>query len=292
MAATQLDVESLRALLAVLDHGGMTRAAAQLHLTQSAVSWKVKRLEERVGRPLLIRDGHTIRPTRDGRALVDDARRLIDIHDRAVARLQSSELTGTVKVGSNEEVDAERMAALLGRFNLAHPQATVEFVIDHTEHLVKQIDAGSIDVAVIQVDDHDLRSDDVALWTDRLRWCTSPESEFESGVVPLITFGEHCFYRTISEPLLRSHAIDYRIAFSAASTGGVKAAVEAGLGVGVLTSRHLGGELIEWARGRTMPALPRVHQVARTVPGERPAVAAALVEAIADELHEPSFAVN
>jgi DNA-binding transcriptional LysR family regulator len=48
----QLDVESMRAYLAVLDWGSMTRAAEQLGLTQSAVSWKIKRLEGRVGRPL------------------------------------------------------------------------------------------------------------------------------------------------------------------------------------------------------------------------------------------------
>ena len=49
----QLDVESLRTSLAVLDQGSRTRAARTLHLTQSAVSWRIKRLEERVGRPLL-----------------------------------------------------------------------------------------------------------------------------------------------------------------------------------------------------------------------------------------------
>jgi DNA-binding transcriptional LysR family regulator len=290
MAALQLDVESLRALLAVLDHGGMTRAAGHLHLSQSAVSWKIKRLEERVGRPLLIRDGHTVRPTRDGRELVDDARRLVEIHDRAAARLRCSELTGKVKVGSNEEVDAERMASFLGRFNRTHPQASIEFVIDYTEHLAKRIDVGEIDVAVIQVDDGDLRPGDVVLWTDVLCWVTCCETTYDDGVVPLVTFGEHCFYRSLSEPLLTAQGIDYTIAFSATSIGGVRAAVQAGLGVGVLSSRHLGGDVIEWKRGSRLPPLPRIHQIARAVPGERPAVTAALVDAIADELREPSSA--
>ena len=286
MSSVQLDIESLRTLLAVVDHGGMTRAAGHLHLTQSAVSWKIKRLEDRVGRPLLIREGHTIRPTRDGRALIDDVRSLVSIHDRAVARLRNSELTGKVKVGSNEEVDAERMASLLGRFTRAHPQASIEFLIDDTVQLAKRIDAGEIDVAVIQVDDRDLRPDDVVLWTDVLRWVTGCETTYTDGVVPLVTFGETCFYRSLSEPLLTAHGIEYTVAFSAASIGGVRAAVEAGLGVGVLGSRHLGGDLVEWKRGRMVPPLPRIYQIARTVPGERPAVAAALVDAIVGELRE------
>ena len=84
----QLDIESIRTFLAVLDHGGMTRAAEHLELSQSAVSWKIKRLEAKVGRPLLVRDGHTIRPSFEGRNLIDDARLMVELHDRAVSRLR------------------------------------------------------------------------------------------------------------------------------------------------------------------------------------------------------------
>jgi len=104
-----LDVESLRTLLAVLDHGGMTAAAKHLDLSQSAVSWKIKRLEERVGKALLIRDGHSLRPTSEGRALIDDARTIVEVHDRAVCRLRMSELSGTVRLGSNTETRTRRV---------------------------------------------------------------------------------------------------------------------------------------------------------------------------------------
>ncbi len=284
----QLDVESLRTLLAVLDHGGMTRAAEHLHLSQSAVSWKIKRLEERVGRPLLIRDGRRIRPTRDARALMQDARSLVEIHDRAAARLTNTELTGTVKLGSNEEVDPAKMASLLGRFKRTHPGATIEFVIDHTEHLTQQLDQGAIDVAIIQVDDDRLRTTDTILWTDQLCWVTCCETPSEQeGVVPLITFGEHCFYRALSEPILEAAGIDHTVTYSASSIAGVRAALVAGLGVGVLGSRYIGGDIVSWRPGDNLPPMPVVHQIVRTVPGDTPAVAAALVEAISAELLDP-----
>ncbi len=287
--ALQLDVESLRTLLAALDYGGMTRAAERLHMTQSAVSWKIKRLEERVGRPLLIRDGHSLRPTRDGRALIADARALVDIHDRAAARLQSSELSGTVKLGSNEEVDAARMASLLGRFKRDHPSASIEFVIDHSEHLMHQIDRGDIDVAIIQVDEAGLRPTDTVLWSDQLRWVTCCETVGTiDEVVPLITFGAHCFYRSLSEPDLDAAGIEHVVAFSASSISGVQAAVAAGLGVGVIGSRYLGGDIVPWPMEAELPDLPAVHQVARVVPGENADVAAALVDLIAAELLEPT----
>ena len=287
-APPQLDVESLRTLLAVLDHGGMTRAAEHLHLSQSAVSWKIKRLEEKVGRPLLIRDGHSLRPTRDTRALLDDARAIVELHDRAAQRLASTDLTGTVKLGANEEIDASRMAAMLGRFRRTHPGATIEFVIDHTEHLIEHLEAGMVDVGVIQVDDNDLRPTDTVLWTDQLMWVTSCEADFAPpATIPLITFGEHCFYRALSEPHLVDAGIDHAVAFSASSITGVWSAVAAGLGVGVLGSRYVDDEVVVWPPSRDLPPLPEIHLVVRTVPGETADVATALVDAIATELLEP-----
>ena len=283
-----LDVESLRTYLTVLDTGGMTSAADRLGLTQSAVSWKIKRLEQRVGRPLLIRDGHDVRPTRDGRALLDDARTIVELHDGAVWRLRSPELSGKIKLGSNEEIDAIDIAALLGRFKRSHPNATIEFVIDHTERLATLVDTGMIDVALMQVTDRQLRSDDTVLWTDDLHWVTSGEWTYDDGVVPLVTFGDLCFYRKLSEPILEAAGIEFTHAFSGSATRGVLAAIQAGLGVGVLSSWYFSDDIIEWPRSAGLRPLPRVHQVARTVPGESAEAAHALVDVIAEQLVEPS----
>ena len=278
----QLDVESLRTFLAVLDEGGMTRAAETLHLTQSAVSWKIRRLEDRVGRPLFVREGHSLRLSSDGRALVDDARSIVAIHDRAVARLESTELTGTVRLGTNEEVGATRMSAVLGRFTRIHPSARVEFVIRDSELLREEIDSGEIDVAVVQVSESNLRDDDVVLWSDQLQWLTCCETPYVDGIVPLITFGENCFYRALSEPLLDEHGIDHSVAFSGSSQSGVHAAVSAGLGVAVLAERFLGGDLVQWERGASLGPLPVVHQIARTR-SDPDELSCALLKAISDE---------
>ena len=275
----QLDVESLRTFLAVLDHGGMTKAAAALGVSQSAVSWKIKRFEARVGRTLLIRDG---------RALLDDARMIVELHDGAAARLEHPGLSGTVRLGSNEEVDPAQMALMLGRFQRTHPGASIDFVVDHTEQLADAIDAGRIDVVIMQVVDDELRADDTVLWSDRLAWLTARDQLHDDlRPLPLITFGDHCFYRAISEPLLVDAGIEHHVVFSASSIGGVRSAIAAGLGVGVLGRRYLGDDLVEWRPGGELPELPRIHQVARTVPGETPEMARVLIDAIAAELVEP-----
>lgn len=283
----QLDIESLRVLLAVLDTGGMTSAARQLGLGQSAVSRKVQRLEQRVGRPLLIRDGHTLRPTRDGRSLLADARAMVELHDRAVCRLNSSDLTGTVKLSCNGEVDTAQIASLLGTFKQLHPGANVEFTLDHSGSLIEWIDEGTIDVAVFQVSDMRRRPDDIELWTEELSWVTSASSCFKDDPVPLIDFGTHCHYNEFTLKILSDAGIGYRTVFSASSSADVGAAVEAGIGVAVMGRRYLGDEIVTWHPPVPLEPLPRVTQVIRTVPGERPDAVAALVETIQRELAPP-----
>lgn len=279
----QLDVESLRTLITVVDWGSMTRAAQQLGMSQSAVSWKIKRLEQRAGRALLIRDGHDLRPTRDGRALLDDARAIVQIHDRAARRLASPEFTGRIRVGSNEEVGAARLAGILGRLKLLHPAATIEFVVDQSRRLTPQLERGRIDVAVIQVTEEEVRPDDIVLWAEELRWATHRDMPYDDGVVPLITYGTDGFYRPVSEPILERHGVRYQYTITAPTSENVRAAVEAGLGVAVLGERFLGGDVVEWGLAAELDPLPRSCQIVRTVDGERSEIAQALIESITDE---------
>lgn len=287
----QLDIESLRVFLAVLDHGGMTKASQRLNLGQSAVSRKMQRLEDRVGRPLLIRDGHTLRPTRDGRALLADARQMVELHDRSVARLTSSDLTGTVKLSCNGEIDTVQIAALLGTFKRRHPGATVEFTLDHSGGLVEFVDTGEIDLAVFEVKATEKRPTDIELWTDDLVWVTSECCPFNEGTVPLIDFGVHCYYNEFTHKGLADAGIDFQLVFSAASSLDVRAAVQAGIGIAAMSSRYLGGDVIEWQPPIPVAPLPQMTQIIRSVPGERPDAVAALIETIKSELRcSPSFA--
>jgi DNA-binding transcriptional LysR family regulator len=282
----QLDVESLRTFTAVLDHGSMTRAGNALALSQSAVSWKIKRLEEKVGRDLLIREGHTLRPSRDGRELLEYARAIVATHDEAVARLESSELTGTVKLGATEEISAARMCDVLARFNRIHPGATIEFVVDHSVRLDAMLRRSELDVAVVQVLPDDCRPADTVLWRDQLLWVCAPDWTYETGHVPLITFGDGGFYRPMAERVLRAAGIPYSIAFSGPSSASVIGAAEAGLGVAVIAGGSMEGDVIPWPRAEQLPDLPEPCQVARSAPGEPSRVAAELVADIVSELGE------
>lgn len=83
----RLSIDALRALQSVIDTGSMTRAAQQLNLSQSAVSWKIKRLEEQLGRILIDRQGGVLTATADGEALLLHGRCILQAHESGAGPL-------------------------------------------------------------------------------------------------------------------------------------------------------------------------------------------------------------
>ena len=235
----RLDIDSLRTLRAIVESGSFTGAAARLHLTQSAVSWKIKRLEERLGHALLVRDGKSIEPTEMGHELLAHAERILAAHDEAVASLKLRELTGTVRLGCNDEPQIDQVADIIRSFRVEHSRVGVHTRIGLSSVVGAWLRAGELDLAIIQVLAEDLKESDVVLRHDRLGWFASPELDLEEdGSVPLVTFGPRGFYRPIAERLLRDAGFDSVVVVECESTSGVIAAVEAGLGVAVLNVNH------------------------------------------------------
>ena len=284
----RLDTESLRTLIAVVDQGSMTRAAQQLEMSQSAVSWKIKRLEEHVGRALLIRDGHDLRPTLNGRELLADARNIVAVHDRAVARLSTSTLTGRVRFGTNAETTASNVTELLSRFNVNHPGATIEIVSNGSDELARLLDGGELDVATLQVIGTERRAGDRTLWTDRLTWVASWAWPFDGDEVPIVSSSprHHCYDGPLQA--LRRAGVRHHPGFSGVSTAAVVEAVSAGLGVAILSESRLDDDIVAWQRGNELAPVEPVQQVVRAAPGERREVADALVATLVADLDDQS----
>jgi len=103
-----LDVDQLRTFIAIVESGSFTRAADVVHKTQSAVSMQMKRLEERLERPIFTRDGRASKLTEDGERLLDYARRIDDSVSRATVYrtlpiMTRSALLREIDIGSGEK---------------------------------------------------------------------------------------------------------------------------------------------------------------------------------------------
>ncbi|MFN3443504.1 MAG: LysR family transcriptional regulator, partial [Rhizobium rosettiformans] len=95
-----LDIDQLQTFIAIVDTGSFTKAAGRVFKTQSAVSMQMRRLEERVGKQLFIKDGRGNRLTADGDKLLNYARRIIRLNSEAIAAFDDNRLEGTLRIGT------------------------------------------------------------------------------------------------------------------------------------------------------------------------------------------------
>ncbi|MGO4833668.1 LysR family transcriptional regulator, partial [Rhizobiaceae sp. 2RAB30] len=87
---TTLDVDAVKAFVAIADLQSFTRAAEALDTTQGAISVKLKRLEDRLGQKLIERTPRSVRLSAQGAVFLESARDFLAAHDRAIAGLTSA----------------------------------------------------------------------------------------------------------------------------------------------------------------------------------------------------------
>ncbi|CAI1223802.1 LysR family transcriptional regulator [Serratia quinivorans] len=257
----RLSIDALRALLSVIDTGSMTRAAQQLNLSQSAVSWKIKRLEEQLGRTLVNRQGMTLTATADGEALLSHGRQILQAHDRALAHFSPSLLQGKVRFGATEQMSLPQLAALLAAFTHQHPQVDVQLVIEQSQVLRNALEQGTLDLVLHQQFCDALSAEDVVLATERIHWCVPPGWRYQPGDrVKLVSYGPDCFYRRLAQERLSAAGIACQVSVECPSVAGMLAAISAGMGIGLLNQQSVDRRVqIEANFERSLPLPPVAH---------------------------------
>ena len=144
--ARNLDLAALRSLVAVADSKGVTRAAEQVNLTQSAVSMQIKRLEEQFGTKLLLRNGRGIALSGTGEQLVSYARRLVTLNDETWTRLTTAELEGELRLGVPYDIVYPQVPYILRQARQLYPRVKVTLVSEMTKHLKTALEHGSVDL--------------------------------------------------------------------------------------------------------------------------------------------------
>lgn len=262
LTTRRLDIDALRALRAIRQHGGITRAADAIGLTQSAVSHKIKRLETSLDCDLLTRRPGAPTFTAVGEDLLDYADRILGLHDEALLSLTRTDLAGRILLGLTEDTTCSDLARILGRFRRLHPQVAVRTRVRMSLVLRAMLDRGELDAAIAQVFAHEIRPTDVVLFREALHWVKSPDLPLPAeGTIPFLSFDDDCFYRRWALDIGQDDGAQLETVFECSSAAGIMAAVAAGLGVALLNDRHLRPEM-EIIRGR-LPAPPALAYVVR-----------------------------
>lgn len=238
-----LDIELLRSFVSVVDSGGFTRAGERVHRTQSTVSQQIKRLEESVGRPLLVRNGKQATPTEEGERLLTYARRILALEQEARDVVSQPVVEGVVRLGIPEDFAAYRLVELLSDFARGRPTLRLDVRCGLSVVLRGLLDRGDLDVALIKRNLGE--SGGIASWPERLQWVTSKKHpvDLSRDPVPIAVAEQGCLYRNRLIHALESAGRTWHVAYTSPNLPGIQAAVAAGLGVAVLpdvaiTDRH------------------------------------------------------
>jgi len=148
-----MDLKQLRALLAIVETGSVTKAADVLHIAQPAISRQVKLLEEELGVGLFDRERHGMVLTPAGRKLVERARRALKELDKAKEEIspKSTEVAGSVVVGFLPSTADLFVSALMWRVRESYPHILVRSSIAYVSDLELELERGEVNAALLYI---------------------------------------------------------------------------------------------------------------------------------------------
>src|SRR5882724_8238926 len=286
-----IDVDQLRTFLAIAETGSFTRAADVVFKTQSAVSMQMKRLEERIGRTIFVRDGRASKLTEDGERLLDYARRIVKLNVEALAAFDDKEFTGRVRLGVPDDYADRYLPEIMARFSRAYPGVELSVMCEESVCLVERIKANDIDLAIITNCTGNMTAENFR--QERLLWATSNRHSVHAEErVPLALGRSTCAWRRAATDCLETVGRPYRLLYSSGNASAISAAVLSGLAVSVFPESGLrpGMRVLSAADG--FPELPSCRIGLVRNPHERNSLADALAEHVISSLDNLSEAAR
>jgi DNA-binding transcriptional LysR family regulator len=233
-----IDIDQLRTFIAIAETGSFTKAADVVHKTQSAVSMQMKRLEERLDRPIFARDGRASKLTDDGERLLDYARRIVKLNMEALAAFSDAELCGRVRLGVPDDYADRYLPEIMARFSRVYPAVELTVMCAPSNELVEHVDRNELDLAIITNCGSNRPAE--IFRRERLLWVASNRHSVHlEERLPLALGRPTCIWRHSAIDRLEAAGRAYRVLYTSANSGAVAAAVLSGLAVSVFPESGL-----------------------------------------------------
>jgi len=229
--ARNLDMTALRAFATVAEAGGVTKASGLLHLTQSAVSMQIKRLEDSLGRQLFERWGRKMALTADGELLLGYATQMLALNDQVLSRMTDAEFTGEIRLGVPHDIIYPSIPGVLQAFAKEYPRVKVTLVSSYTRHLLEEFNRGTLDV--ILTTEAEVGPGGEAIAQVPLVWVGAPGgTAWKSRPLPL-AFSNNCIFRNVAQRALEANQVPWELRVEAESERTIEATISADLAVQV-----------------------------------------------------------
>ena len=242
-----LTLHQLRTFCAVAEQLSFSAAAHELSISQPSVSYQVKELEAALGLPLLDRLGKRVRLTEAGQVLHEYARRTLALLDEAALVMEQMRGVerGTLRVGASTTVGIYVIPLALGAYKKRHPNLAVSLEIGSREALQERVKQGALDLAVLSPPIADAELASTPFTEDELVMVVPAGHPLAGrrGLTLRDFVGESFLMREVGsgtrlavEMAARRSGVALQVGMELGSNGAIKHAVEAGLGVAVLSS--------------------------------------------------------
>ncbi len=211
MTKPDIEMKLLRAFVGVATERSFTAGARVVGCSQSAISTRVRVLEETIGDRLFDRTRMNVRLTPAGEKFYPEARALLDLHDRLIRAAWSRAVGGIVRIGATEGFGASVLAPLLDRIRERYAAIELQIVCGDDSELRQFVETGNVDLALILL----AKETDAAMVLDRprLRWVGAPDYAFgQGGPIDFAGYPEGCPVRTSALATLEKHGIAYCLA--------------------------------------------------------------------------------
>jgi len=283
MQLANLDIDVLRTLAVAMDLGGFRKAAERLGRSQSAVSLQMRRLEERVGRPLFRREGRGLVLTDAGDLVLGYARQILELNDQAIAAARGIGIGGSVRFGVPQDFGDSWLPSVLARFSRTHPSVLIEARVDRASKLVERIAEGGLDLALMW--GNPSVANTVMVQRLPMVWIGAKSYTVPKGdTVPLALFESPCVFRQPAVEALERAQRPWRLTFTSPSLSGLWAAALAGLGVTVRTVLGMPSPLTVLGRSSGLPKLPQIALSLYTAQPDPPQAVVRLRQILIEEL--------
>lgn len=244
MRIPDLDLDLLRGFVTVAERGGFTAAGQALGLTQSAISLKVKRLEDLLGGPVFLRGAKRVALTPEGETLLAYARRMLALNEEAVRRFVSPPVEGRLRLGVADHFVPRHLAPALARLSRTWPELRIEVEVGRSHELRARLAREELDLVLGKRRDGE--TEGRVIFTEAVVWVAAPDFAAPAGrPLPLAMLPQGCMFRDRALTALARAGVASEVVYTSPSLMGVAAAAEAGFAASVMGRTGLPEGLVE-----------------------------------------------
>jgi len=252
-----LNFHQLHVFFTVAEKGSFSSAAQALYMTQPAVTMQVQALEEHFGSKMFLRTSKKIELTDAGRVLLPYANRMINLMKETEVAMASYTrlLKGKLHLAASLTLGEFILPQLLGPFGQAYPHISINMKVMNTSQILEEILHNQLNFALIEapIDHPDVHteavmSDELLLIVPAAHKLAHHESLHWEDMIqfPFIMREQGSGTRRVFEEELQRNGMDparIHVLMELGSTGAIKSAVEANLGISVLSRSAVKHEL-------------------------------------------------